>query len=128
MKILSALLLPLFCLPVCAQAPETVPLPVLFPVQQVVYMSPAGSDSATGDSLNPVATFTGALNRLAAWSDGQQGALYTEVVLYPGYYTAPIIQPWGRFQLPGRQLNISVRGKDTVMLDGLNAPISSGQG
>ena len=128
MKILSALLLPLFCLPVCAQAPETVPLPVLFPVQQVVYMSPAGSDSATGDSLNPVATFTGALNRLAAWSDGQQGALYTEVVLYPGYYTAPIIQPWGRFQLPGRQLNISVRGKDTVMLDGFNAPISSGQG
>lgn len=130
MKILPVLLLPLFCLttPVCAQAPETVPLPVLFPVQQTVYMSPAGSDTATGDSLNPVATFTGALNILAAWSDGQQGELHTEVVLFPGYYTTPLVQPWSRFQLPGRRLNISVRGKGSVMLDGLNGQISSGQG
>ncbi len=130
MKILPVLLLPLFCLttPVCAQAPVTVPLPVLFPVQQTVYMSPAGSDTATGDSLNPVATFTGAMNRLAAWSAGQQGELYTEVVLFSGYYTSPLVQPWGQFQLPGRQLNVSVRGKGTVMLDGVNATISSGQG
>jgi hypothetical protein len=66
-------------------------------------MSPAGSDSATGDSLNPVATFTGALNRLAAWSDGQQGALLhrgcsLSRILYRTNHTA-----LGRFQLPGRQ-------------------------
>lgn len=130
MRISAVLLLPLLCFPphVHAQAPDTVPSPIIFPVQQVVYMSPAGSDTATGDSLNPVATFIGALNQLAIWSDSQQGEIYTEIVLYPGYYTTPLVQPWSRFQLPGRRLNISVRGKGSVMLDGLNAQISSGQG
>ena len=125
---------PILCIALCpcahayAQAPDTVPAPVIFPAQQIVYMSPDGSDSAAGDSLQPVASFTEALNRLAAWSENKQGELYTEIVLLPGNYTSPLVQPWGRYQLPGRKLNVSVRGKGAVTLDGFDAPVSSGQG
>lgn len=126
--------LPILCIAFCScpyaygQAPDTVPAPVIFPAQQIVYMSPDGSDSAAGDSLQPVASFTEALNRLAAWSENKQGELYTEIVLLPGNYTSPLVQPWGRYQLPGRKLNVSVRGKGAVTLDGFDAPVSSGQG
>lgn len=111
-----------------AQVPESVPLPVIQPAQTIVYMAQGGSDTASGDSLDPVATFSVALDRLATWSSGKSGELHAEIALREGTYAQALIQPWGRYQLAGRRLNVSVRGIGTVILDGQGLPISAGQG
>ena len=111
-----------------AQVPDSVPLPLLHPPQTVVYMAVDGADSGSGDSLDPVATFAVALDRLATWSTGKTGELHAEIVLREGTYAQALIQPWGRYQLAGRRLNVSVRGMGAVVLDGQGLPISAGQG
>lgn len=94
-----------------------------------IYMSPIGSDSNIGDSLAPVATFSKALDLLNAASANQSGEVYTEVVLFEGLYAQALAQPLNKFQYPNRNLNVSVRGRGVVNLDGqMLSSLSSGSG
>lgn len=111
-----------------AQAPDPLPLPVVFDPEWTVFIHPAGDDAAAGDSLQPLATFSGALDRLAAWTDGESGDLFAEVVLLPGTYPFALAQPPSRFQIDDRRLNVSVRGVEEAILDGQGLNLSGGSG
>jgi parallel beta-helix repeat protein len=108
---------------------QYVNLPQIITPSTRIYMSPVGSDSNIGDSLSPVATFSKALDLLNAATSNQSGEVYTEVVLFEGLYLQALIQPLNKFQFANRNLNVSVRGKGTVELDGqILSSISSGSG
>lgn len=111
-----------------AQAPDPLPLPVVYDPEWIVYIHPAGDDTATGDSLQPLATFAAALDRLAAWTDGETGDLYAEVVLQPGTYPFALAQPPTRYLIGDRRLNVSVRGLEEAILDGEGISLSPGSG
>ena len=104
-------------------------LPILAPIQQAMYMSPLGNDANNGDSLHPVASFTQALNLLNQTTNNQTGEVYTEVVLFEGTYFQALSQPYAMYQIGNKKLNVSVRGKGSVKLDGMSVSnISSGGG
>lgn len=104
-------------------------VPLLAPIQQSIYMSPLGNDINSGDSLHPVASFTKALNLLNQTTNNQSGEVYTEVVLFEGTYFQALSQPYAMYQIGNKKLNVSVRGKGSVKLDGMPiSNISSGGG
>lgn len=126
MKLLTLLLAaPLFCF---AQFNDTIQLPVIEPVQHSVYISTTGSDSNAGDSLNPVATFLEALDKLDSITTGHTGDVYTEVVLFAGTYLYHLGQPYNKYEIGAKRLNVSVRGKGDVKLDGTALSITGGTG
>ena len=83
-----------------------------------VYMSPTGSDTNSGDSLNPVLSFSQALDLLISATSTETGEVYTEVALQPGTYTQALVQPVSAYQLATKNLNLSVRGLWGVMING----------
>ena len=83
-----------------------------------VYMSPTGSDTNSGDSLNPVFSFSQALDLLISATSTETGEVYTEVALQPGTYTQALVQPVSAYQLATKNLNVSVRGLWGVMING----------
>lgn len=108
---------------------QYVDLPTISPSSLRVYMATSGNDNNSGDSLNPVLTFGKALDLLVAQSSNQQGEIYTEVVLFEGLYNQALTQPTSKFLFQTRKLNVSVRGKGIVELDGSNlSNLSSGSG
>lgn len=122
---LSFLLAPFFCF---AQFTDTIQLPVIEHPQYSVFISETGSDTNAGDSLNPVATFAAALNKLDSTTAGQTGDVFAEVVLYSGTYQFALTQGVSKFQIGAKNLNVSVRGKEEVILDGNGLTLSGGQG
>lgn len=123
--LLFALLAPIFCL---AQFPDTIQLPVIEQPQYSVFISETGSDSNAGDSLNPVATFAAALDKLDSITSGLTGDVYAEVTLYPGTYFFALKQGVSKYQIGAKRLNVGVRGKDEVILDGNGLTLSGGEG
>lgn len=111
-----------------AQFTDTIQLPVIEQPQHSVFISETGSDSNAGDSLNPVATFISALNKLDSITTGQTGDVFAEVVLYSGTYQFALTQGVSKFQIAAKNLNVSVRGKGEVILDGNGLTLSGGQG
>lgn len=111
-----------------AQFSDTIQLPVIEQPQYSVFISEAGSDSNAGDSLGPVATFQMALKKLDSITTGQAGDVFAEVVLYSGTYQFALTQGVSKFQIGAKNLNVSVRGKDEVILDGNGLTLSGGQG
>lgn len=108
---------------------QYVDLPTISPTSLRVYMATSGNDNNSGDSLDPVQTFGKALDLLVAQSSNLQGEIYTEVVLYEGLYNQALTQPTSKFLFQTRKLNVSVRGKGIVELDGSNlSNLSSGSG
>lgn len=118
-------MLPLFSL---AQFTDTIQLPVIEQPQYSVFISEAGSNNHAGDSLHPVATFISALDKLDSLTNGQTGDVFAEVVLYPGTYQFALTQGVSQFQIGAKNLNVSVRGKGEVILDGNGLTLSGGQG
>ncbi len=121
----TLLFVPVLCL---AQFTDTIQLPVIEQPQHSVFISEAGSDSNTGDSLNPVAAFAAALDKLDSITAGQAGDVFAEVALYPGTYFFALKQGVSKFQIGAKRLNVSVRGKDEVILDGNGLTLSGGEG
>jgi len=117
-------------IPFCsfAQLADTVQLPVIYPPQYIVYIAENGNDLNAGDSLNPVASFTEALNKLNAVTTAQTGEVYTEVVLFEGNYNFALAQPINRYQIGNKNLNVSIRGNGEVILDGNGVSMSGGGG
>lgn len=126
MRVLIVYLTVIISLSVKAQY---VVLPTISPTSLRVYMATSGNDNNSGDSLNPVLTFGKALDLLVAQSSNQQGEIYTEVVVYEGLYNQALTQPLSKYLFQTRKLNVSVRGKGIVELDGSNlSNLSSGSG
>jgi parallel beta-helix repeat protein len=94
-----------------------------------VYMSPTGTDTNSGDSLNPVFSFSQALDLLISATSNETGEVYTEVALQPGMYTQALVQPISAYQLATKNLNVSVRGRGGVMMNGSGLTnLSAGSG
>jgi len=125
---LSGLFLVLIAWSLPAQAPDPLPLPEVYPPERTLYIGVDGQDGNPGDSLQPLATFAGALDRLVALTAGESGDRYAEVVLLPGTYTFPLVQPLSRYQVGDRRLHVSVRGQGQVVLDGNGLTLSGGSG
>lgn len=126
MRVLILFLTLKICLSAKAQY---VDLPTISPTSLRVYMATSGNDNNSGDSLNPVQTFGKALDLLVSQSALQIGEVYSEVILFEGSYQQALTQPVSKFQLVNRNLNVSVRGKGTVELDGASlSNLSSGSG
>lgn len=117
---LKTLLSLLFVTPVLlnAQLANSIQDPVIETPQYSVFISTTGSDALSGDSLNPVATFIGALNKLDSLTEGLVGDVYTEVVFFSGTYGFAASQPANRYTKDGRNINVSVRGLKGARLDG----------
>lgn len=114
----------LFFQHIYAQLPQAVQLPVIHPPKFKVYIATNGSDLNNGDSLSPVATFSAALSRANALTNGLSGNQYGEIVFYPGTYHFAAIQPVSAFNLPGRRNHLSVRGRGVVVLKGNNLAVT----
>jgi hypothetical protein len=94
-----------------------------------VYLSTSGNDSNSGDSLHALASFSQAFSTLNQLTSNLSGDVYTEVVLYEGTYFQALSQGYSQYQIGNKKLNVSVRGKGTVQLDGNPVSnISSGGG
>ena len=102
--------------------------PILITPSYRVYLSPSGNDSNSGDSLSPLSTFTSALDKLNTLSGSQTGDIYGEVVFYSGTYAQQINQPYNKYVIGSKRLNVSVRGKGTVLLDGNAVTVNPGSG
>jgi hypothetical protein len=119
MKSTSTLLFLLTLLsPAMAQLSEPIQLPNIETPDRQVYIAPNGDDTASGDSLSPVASFTRALSIVSEQTTGLSGNLYSEIVFYPGIYYFPAAQPTSHFQQGSRSLHVSVRGIGEVILAG----------
>lgn len=97
---------------------QSVDEPILLPNTHRIYLSITGNDGASGDSLNPLSTFSQALSKLEQLTATQSGAIHAEVVLFPGQYTQALTQAVSQYQLTNRTLHVSVRGIGLVELDG----------
>ncbi len=93
-----------------------------------VYLSPDGNDLNTGDSLFPLATFSAALDKLDFLSQPVTGNIYGEVVVYSGNYSEIFKQPLNKYQIGSKLMNVSLRGKGNVVLDGTTLTVSPGNG
>lgn len=108
---------------------QYVDLPLIEPISKRVYMSANGNDANSGDSLFPVQTFSKALDLLVAQTSNQTGEVYSEVILFEGLYNQALTQPTSKYLFQTRKLNVSVRGKGSVELDGTSlSNLSSGSG
>lgn len=102
--------------------------PILISPSYRIYLSPSGNDANSGDSLSPLSTFTSALDKLNTLSGSQTGDVYGEVVFYSGTYAQQINQPYNKYLIGAKRMNISVRGKGSVMLDGTAITVNAGSG
>ena len=102
--------------------------PILIVPSYRVYVAPVGNDANSGDSLSPLATFSMALDRLNTLSGSQTGDIYGEVVFYSGTYAQQINQPYNKYVIGSKRLNVSVRGKGDVLFDGSAITVSPGSG
>jgi len=102
--------------------------PIVQPPLHHIYISPAGNDSNSGDSLTPLATFSAALDKLDQLTVGISGNVYTEVVLFSGTYQEIFRQPLSRYQIGSKLLNVSLRGKGQVLLNGAGLSVNVGGG
>jgi hypothetical protein len=119
MKSTSTLLLLLTLLaPAMAQLSEPIQLPNIETPDRQVYIAPNGDDTASGDSLSPVASFTRALSIVSEQTIALSGNLYSEIVFFPGTYYFPAAQPTSHFQQGSRSLHVSIRGIGEVILAG----------
>ena len=108
--------------------PLSIDDPTLINPSFKVYLSVTGNDSNTGDSIQPLATFAAALSKIEQLSSSATGNVYAEVVVFPGTYYEIFRQPLNKFQVGQRNLNISLRGKETVVLNGTNLTVNAGGG
>jgi hypothetical protein len=106
----------------------TIESPIIINPSFKCYMATNGNDQNSGDSLNPVATFAGALNKLDQLSSNLSGNVYAEVIVYSGNYSEIFKQPLNRFQIGNKYMHVSIRGKDNVMIDGTNLTVNPGNG
>ena len=102
--------------------------PVLISPSYRTYISVSGNDANSGDSLSPLATFSAALDKLNSLSGSQTGDVYGEVVFYSGTYAQQINQPYNKYLIGTKRMNVSVRGKGAVMLDGTAITVNPGSG
>ena len=102
--------------------------PILISPSYRIYLSPSGNDANSGDSLSPLSTFTSALDKLNTLSGSHTGDIYGEVVFYSGTYAQQINQPYNKYLIGAKRMNISVRGKASVMLDGTAITVNAGSG
>jgi hypothetical protein len=102
--------------------------PVLITPTFRVYLSETGNDSNSGDSLSPLASFSVALDKLNSLSGSVSGDIYGEVVFYSGTYAQQINQPYNKYQIGSKRMNVSVRGKGTVLIDGTSLTVNPGSG
>ena len=116
-RFLSTILLGM-ALPLAAQILPDVQQPLIKTPQFEIYIATFGADSHSGDSLEPLATFTAALNKIESRTIGQTGDVYAAVVFYPGTYPFAASQPANKFEVNGRRLNVSVRGMNGAVLVG----------
>lgn len=93
-----------------------------------VYISTNGNDSNTGDSLSPLTTFSAALNKLDQLTGNTNGDVYTEIVVFPGTYTEVFRQALNKYQIGNKLMNVSLRGKGNVLLDGTGITVNVGGG
>ncbi len=93
-----------------------------------VYVATNGNDSNTGDSLSPLATFSAALNKLDQLTGNTNGNVYTEIVVFPGTYTEVFRQALNKYQIGNKLMNVSLRGKGNVLLDGTGITVNVGGG
>jgi hypothetical protein len=115
------LLFLLFCYSTNVSAQWSIPSPQIgvgsFGITDTVYMSPGGSDSASGTELDPVATFSRALQLLPFGVPGVAGGnRYVLVRLLPGTYYIPsgLSQSVGQWQQGNTFKNVSVEGLGEV--------------
>lgn len=108
--------------------PLSIDEPTLINPSLKVYLSVTGNDTNTGDSIQPLATFAAALSKIEQLSSSATGNVYAEVVVFPGTYYEIFRQPLNKFQVGQRNLNISLRGKETVVLNGTNLTVNAGGG
>ena len=116
-RFLSTILLGM-ALPLAAQILPDVQQPLIKTPQFEIYIATFGADSHSGDSLEPLATFTAALNKIESRTIGQTGDVYAAVVFYPDAYPFASSQPANKFEVNGRRLNVSVRGMNGAVLVG----------
>jgi hypothetical protein len=102
--------------------------PILYAPSYKIYLAINGNDNNTGDSISPVATFAGALTKLDQLTGSFSGNLYAEIIVFPGTYTEIFRQPLNKFQIGSKFLNVSLRGKGNVILDGTNLTVNAGGG
>jgi hypothetical protein len=93
-----------------------------------VYISTTGNNNNSGDSISPLATFSAALNKLDLLTGTTNGNVYTEVVVFEGTYYEMFRQPLNKYQIGTKLMNVSLRGKGNVMLDGTNITVNVGGG
>lgn len=106
----------------------TVQDPLIIAPQYRVYISDTGDDTAMGDSLNPLLTFGAALDKLIALSGTISGNVYGEVVVYAGSYSEVFRQPLNKYQVGSKLMNVGLRGKGLVILDGTAQTVNPGGG
>jgi hypothetical protein len=102
--------------------------PQIIPPTHRVYISTTGNNNNTGDSLAPLATFSAALNKLDLLTGSANGNVYTEVVVFEGTYFEIFRQPLNKYQIGTKMMNVSLRGKGYVLIDGSNLTVNSGGG
>jgi hypothetical protein len=102
--------------------------PVLISPTFRVYIANSGNDTNNGDSLTPLATFSAALDKLNALSGSPTGDVYGEAVFYSGTYAQQINQPYNKYLIGAKRMNVSVRGKGSVILDGTAVTVNPGSG
>jgi len=126
-KLLTTLL---FAVSFCVIQAQTAIIqePQLIAPSYRVYLSETGSDTNAGDSLAPLATFSAALDKLNTLSGSQTGDIYGEVVFYSGTYAQQINQPYNKYLIGAKRMNVSVRGKGAVLLDGTGITVNPGSG
>jgi len=106
----------------------TINEPLLINPTYKVYLSVNGSDFNSGDSIAPLATFVAALNKLDQITGNLIGNVYGEVVLFSGTYNEIFKQPLNKFLIGQKYLNVSLRGKESVILDGTTLTVNAGGG
>jgi len=102
--------------------------PLIISPSYSVYIATNGNDSNTGDSLSPLATFSAALNKLDQLTANTNGNVYTEIVVFPGTYTEVFRQALNKYQIGNKLMNVSLRGKGNVLLDGTGITVNVGGG
>jgi hypothetical protein len=109
-------------------APDSVPTPIIKTPIYRVYLALTGNDTHVGDSVNPVATFQRALRVIDSLSKNDIGDVFAEAVYYSGTYDQVAEQSPQMYSRGARNLNVSLRGKGKVILDGSNATLGAGSG
>lgn len=99
--------------------------PQLMPIEMKVYVDVEGDNSYQGDSLQPVADFSKAMQIIKDSTANRIGEVYAEVVFYEGTYSFTLGQGIGNYEVGNRFLNISIRGKGDVVFDERLSPGSS---